>query len=197
VTRNSFQITPNLIIISTELFWFSLLYSLVFPMISKASPSITEPLSMLRYGSRTHKHDRDASPINDHQRDQDAYNDMCAFHEYTSHWTINIESYSHCYFDTRLVRDLIIGIIISSSISLPTRLLKSSRDIPSSWPIHTLHLYGCNLTKWVRSIYSSRGWTNTDLDTYASAYPFGIHVKTFMIIMLRYDGWCTQGSLRW
>jgi hypothetical protein len=69
-----------------------------------------------------HRHDGDASSVNDHMGVLENHNDPCAFHEYTSHWTINVESYSLCYFDTRLVRNVIIDIIMRSSISLLTRL---------------------------------------------------------------------------
>ncbi len=51
--RDTSRITPNILRILPEPFWFSLLYSPVFPMIPKPSLSITEPLSVLPYGSGT------------------------------------------------------------------------------------------------------------------------------------------------
>jgi hypothetical protein len=47
-------------------------------------------------------------------------------------------SYSLCFCDTCNIRDLIIGISIPSSISLPTLPFTRSRDIPSPWPSHML-----------------------------------------------------------
>jgi hypothetical protein len=47
-------------------------------------------------------------------------------------------SYSLCFCDTCNIQDLIIGISIPSSISLPTLPFTCSRDIPSPWPSHML-----------------------------------------------------------
>ena len=65
------------------------------------------------------KPDRDLSPINDHQRDLDAHNDPCAFRKEVDR-TIHVIFHSLCLYDTGLVRDLINGITIPSSISLLT-----------------------------------------------------------------------------
>ena len=72
-------------------------------------------------------------------------------------WTINVESYSLCHCDTRLVRDLVIGIIIPSSISLPTSATLLVPLIFHPRDLVTCCNFGCNLTEWAQSLYPSRG----------------------------------------
>ena len=63
----------------------------IFPVLSlpifgnsdttKTISSVVKPLSVLPTVREHSRHDRDSYPINDHQRDLDAHNDPCAFHE--------------------------------------------------------------------------------------------------------------------
>jgi hypothetical protein len=66
------------------------------------------------------RHYCDSSPVNDHQLDLDIHDDP--LHS-TKDFVVEPEtlmSYSICFSDTCNIRDLIVGIFIPSSISLPT-----------------------------------------------------------------------------
>ena len=120
----------------------------------------------LRFGKYA-RHRRDTSPTNDHQWDLDGHMDPCAFQKICYRWTVNIVSYFLLFRDICSVRDLIVGIPIPSSTSLPTLAFYSFPWYSIPWPSHKLQL-GCNLTEWAQSIFPSRGRTNLDLDAHAS-----------------------------
>jgi hypothetical protein len=142
------------------------------------------------------RHCRESSSINDHQSDLDIRDDPCVF----TRMTFVVEpqtsmSYSHCFSDTCNIRDLIVGISIPSSISLP--ILPFTRSVI----FHPRDLVTCcnigwNLTEWAQSIFPSRGWINVALDAYASTYSIGNRRDTFLVTLLRCDGWCNQSFLQ-
>jgi hypothetical protein len=99
-------------------------------------------------------------------------------HEGTLSLPQMLMSYSFCFYYTCNIWDLIIGIFIPGSISLPTLPFSRSHDIPSSWPSHMLQ-HCMNLTEWAQSIFLSRGRTNPAPDAYASIYSIGNPIDTF------------------
>jgi hypothetical protein len=89
-------------------------------------------------------------------------------------------SYSFCFYGTCNIWDLIVGIFIPSSISLPTLPFTRSvifhpRDLVTCCNI------GWNLTEWAQSIFLSCRWTNPTLDAYASTYSIGNPRDTFSV----------------
>jgi hypothetical protein len=98
------------------------------------------------------RHYRDSYPVNDHQSDLDIRDDPCVFPRRILSLPQMSMSYSLCFCDTCNIRDLIVGISIPSSISLPTLLFTRSRDILSPRPSHMLQ-HWMNLTEWAQSIF--------------------------------------------
>jgi len=93
---------------------------------------------------------------------------------------------SLCLFDTCFIRDMIVGIIIPSSISLPTMHFTHSHDISSPWPNHMMRIiYRWKLTEWAQSISPSRGWTNPAIDHSPQPIPPEYPRYTFMITQSR------------
>ena len=111
-------------------------------------------------------------------------------------WAVNVESYSLCHCDTSLVRDLIISIIIPSSISLPTSA------------IYSFPWYFILVTKShaAASDVISPSGPRVSFRHADGQIPLLIHTPlripleylscTFMITLLRCDGWCNQSILR-
>jgi hypothetical protein len=142
------------------------------------------------------KHYREFSLVNNHQSDLDIHDDPYVF----TRRTFIVEpqssmSYSFCFCDTCNIWGLIIGISIPSSISLPTL------SFTLSVIFHPLDLVTCcnigwNLTDWAQSIFSSRGRTNPALHVYASTFSIRNPRDTFLVTLLRCEGWCNQSFLR-
>src|SRR5664279_5797179 len=126
-------------------------------------------------GSRTCRHDRDTSPINNHQRDLDAHDDSHTFNEDLYRFEPLCQGLKTiCVLfplsrDILLTRELIVGITIPSSISFLVSTLYSFRNTTFSV---TNSLATClqaipNVCYRVGPEYisSSLGWTNPSLDT--------------------------------
>ena len=125
--RNYFLTSRNLSDIHRNPSGVTPIHSLKLRNYPKRHPT----LSVLPDGSETCRHDRDTSPINDHQRDLDTHDEPYTLHDYHMiDWTKT--SYSvPLSRDTLLVRDPIVGITIPSSISLPTSTLYSFHNMTS------------------------------------------------------------------
>jgi hypothetical protein len=127
--RDTSRTNPNILRILPEPI---LVLSYLFSGVSNESKTILsalsfgEPLSMFPYGSRICRHDRDTSLVNGHQGVLENNNDPHAFYEDV----IIIRTSTPCPIPfitsiLALVRDVIIGNVIPSSISLPGRPFNS------------------------------------------------------------------------
>jgi hypothetical protein len=95
-----------------------------------------------------------------------------------------------------LVWDFITGIIIPSSISLPTRLFNSFCLIPSSWPSHVLQL-GCNLTEWALNIFRHADEQTPLLTHTPQPIPLDYLSSTLITTLLWYGDWWCLSSQQW
>ena len=133
-------------------------------------------------GSKTCGHDRDTSPINNHQRDLDAHDDSHIFNEdlYRFEPLCQGLKQSRILFplsrDILLARDLIVGITIPSSISLPASTLYSFRNttfhVTSSLVTCLQAIQNVCYREGPEYIFPSCGWTNPSLDTCNSTSTF-------------------------
>jgi hypothetical protein len=141
------------------------------------------------------RHHRDSSPVNDLLRDRNI-SVMTPVHSRRS-FVIEPQtsmSYSLCFCDTYNIRDLIVGITIPSSISLPTLSFTRSvifhpRDLVTCCNI------GWNLTEWAPSIFSSRRKTNPALCIRLNILHWNTRRHLFSH-QLRNGVWCHQ-RIRW
>ena len=127
-------------------------------------------------GSETCRHDRDTSPINDHQRDLDTHDELYTLHEYHMIvWTINVVFHSLCHAILHLFE-------IRSSVS-PYLVRSRYRQVIFTrftiwhpmWPSHMLASFEDVISSsGPRGITPSLGWTNPTLDPYASTDTFGM-----------------------
>ena len=110
---------------------------------------------MSPYGPRIHRHDRDTSPINNHQRDLDIHNDSHAFIEYLIDLTSTFVTLFPLSRDILLARDPIIG--IRYLVQSRSRQALFTRSV-IQYPCDRTHrsrackLRGCCVTEWARRI---------------------------------------------
>ena len=139
-------------------------------------------------GSRTCRHDRDTSSINNHQRDLDAHDDSHTYNEdlYRFEPLCRGLKNNPCSisFVSRflLTRDLIVGITIPSSISFLVSTLYSFRNttfsVTNSLATCLQALPNVRYRVGPEYISPSQGWTNPSLDTCNSTSTFGDTCKT-------------------